>query len=285
MKIGIRNDYYCNKYGFEKGLERLKNHGYEGIDYGGFENTETELFKMNAQEFEECIKKQSNEIEKQGLTVYQAHGPWRWPPRDFMPEDRAERFEKMKRSIEGTAILGCKNIVIHPLMPYTWEDEGHEKETWEINLEFMGRLCQVARENDVVICFENMPMPNFSLASVSQILKFVKMIDDDYFKVCLDTGHAQVCGLSPYEAVRLIGKDYLRALHVHDNDGVRDYHWHPFNGVIDWPEFGKTLDEIDFEGFLSLETSIKELPDELCEYEEIGLYRKAEFISRCAKRK
>lgn len=283
LKVGIEDAFYCRQYGFEKGLKRLRQHGYEGIDYQGFVNTDAPLFEKNPHEFETYLKDQYAVIKREGLMVHQTHGPWRYPPQDTTSEERKERFEKMSRAIVGTAILGCENMIIHPIMPFTTIDEGHEEETWEMNLDFMEKLSRVGRENGVVICFENMPMQKLSLATVPEILKMVQTIDDEYFKVCLDTGHCAVRGQSPAEAVRMIGKEYLYALHIHDNDGQRDRHWSPFTGVIDWEDFGKALGEIQYKGVISLEVKkTSKIPEALSEYEEIGLYRKGRYIAELA---
>ncbi len=282
LRVGITEKVYCNKYGFEKGLERMKKHGYDALDYLEFANTETPLFEKRCNEFEAYLKNQKKVAENCGIEIYQTHGPWRWPVRDFTKEDRAERFEKMSRSIAGTAILGCKNFVIHPIMPFTTHDEGHELDTYKMNLEFMDRLSEVGRENDVTICLENMPMPNFSLGGVPAILEFVKKINSEYFKICFDTGHATFFDLSPGNAVRLMGKDFLYTLHIHDNDGKGDRHWEPFRGLIDWEDFGNALHEIKYDGVISLESNLPKLPDELCEAEEIALCRKARYIAALA---
>ena len=60
-------------------------------------------------------------------------------------------------------------------------------------------------------------------------------------------------GLSPANALRELG-EYVRVLHVHDNDGQYDRHWIPGNGVIDWTDFGKALKESKYQGVFSLET-------------------------------
>lgn len=280
LKIGIGDKYYTTLYGLKKGLARLKEHGYDGIDYQGFVNTNTSLFEKTADEYERFLKEQRKVIENEGLMIHQTHGPWRYPPQDITKEDRKERFEKMTRAIEGTAVLGSRYFVIHPIMPFTKEDGGYEKETWEMNLEFMSNLCQTGRKNGVIICLENLPMQKFSMSRVPEVLGMVKTINDEYFKICLDTGHCAVCQQSPAEAVRMIGKEHLAALHVHDNDGKKDRHWQPFMGVIDWNDFGRALGEIQYEGVLSLETKrMGALPEELSKYDEIGLYNKADYIA------
>ena len=283
LKIGTTQAVYCDKYGFREGLERMKTHGFDSMDYQEFIETATPLFEKSTSQFEAYLKEERKILEAVGIGVHQTHGPWRYPPQDANVADREERFEKMVRSMEGTAILGCDRMVLHSLMPFSRNDQGHEKESYEMNLEFMGRICEAAKERGIIICFENMPMPELSLGSVPAVVDFVKTINSDHFKICLDTGHSNMFSYSAGDCVRMIGKEYLYALHIHDNDGVRDRHWSPFSGIVDWQDFGKALAEIRYEGVISLETKVSNaIPDELREYEEIGLYKKAKYISELA---
>lgn len=283
LKIGIGEHSYTIPYGFEDGVARMKRQGYSCMDYSDFADTKTDLYQMTHMQLETHLQKQAAVCRQEGIVIHQAHGPWRYPPRDTTAEERAEMFEKMTRAVEGTAILGCKKMVIHPVMPFSINDEGHAKETYEINLDFMGRLCRVGREYDVIICLENMPMPLLSIAPVSKVLEIVKKINDDYFKVCLDTGHSAITKTSPAEAVRMLGKDYLQGLHIHDNNGKHDVHVPPFLGVIDWEEFCNALREISFDGVMNLEVKTMEnLPIELREDEERVLYRKIEYLAKAA---
>lgn len=285
LKIGTMESAYCFKYGFENGIDRMRRHGYEAMDYQEFVDTDTQLFEKTSYEFETYLKFQRKVVESGGIIIHQAHGPWRWPARDATYKEREERFEKMVRSIEGTAILGCKNMVIHPILPFGGDDIRHEQESYEINIEFMERLANVGKKSGVTICFENMPMPCLSLGSVEAVLNFVKTINSEFFKVCLDTGHCTMFGISPGDAVRLVGKEYLHALHIHDNDGRNDRHWAPFDGVIDWGDFAKALAEIRYEGVISLEVKMPaNLPEKLLEYEEIGLYNRAHYIASAVER-
>ena len=274
MKIGIVDGVFTGVYGYQEGLRRMRALGFECIDYQGFINTDKELFSFGPDAFEAYLKAQRKMIEDSGLEIIQSHGPWCWPPRNATPEERAERFEKMERSILGTAIIGCKNFVIHPIIPFTTDDAPRANETWEMNLEFFGRLCEIARQHDVVICFENMPWSKFSLASPEAIARFVKQINSPWFKVCLDTGHCLTLGIQPADGVRQIGKELLQVLHVHDNNGLNDFHWLPYNGIGDWAAFTKALQEIGFDGTLSLEAGLsKKLPLDIRDNAERMLYQ------------
>ena len=261
MKIGIASYAYIDPYGYEKGLEKLKNHGYDCIDYNchkfpNLTDTEHEIFSLSEWNFERKLKAERDIYKNAGVFINQTHGPWRYPPRDGTREERDERFEKMCKAIRGTAYLGCENIVVHPLMPFGSHSDAEPKAQWNINLEFMSRLAEVGREYGVTVCFENMPFRELPLSPTSAILKMVKDVNHDYFKVCLDTGHCAVLGDSPADAVRLLGKKYLRVMHVHDNNGERDYHWLPGTGVIDWTDFSSALAEIGFDGAFVLETGV-----------------------------
>lgn len=257
MKIGIESAAYFRRFGVEKGAYIARDHGYDCLDFGDLSETETELFRLPEPEFEKRLVYIKNEMAKNGLYASQTHGPWRHPPRDYTEEDRAERFDAMSKGIRGTAYIGSENFVIHTMMPFgTGSGEQPELQK-QINFEYFNRLCDVAEQYNITICFENLPFNHLPINNCKQILEFVKWVNRDCFKVCLDTGHALVSHEQPGEAVRMIGKEYLRTLHVHDNDGTGDYHKLPGDGIADWEDFGKALNEIGFDGALSLETMVR----------------------------
>ena len=257
-----------NKMFFRWGDNRYRKAWEMGFTHVDFNQTDSEidLYLCSEQELKERMLHEKSLMDEVGITVSQVHGPWRWPPRDYTESDRIERMGKMKRSIYATRLLGCKYWVIHPLMPFGWTeratDPGHEQETWDINRTFMCELLTTAKENDITICIENMPMPDFSIGSPEEILRFVKDINDEHFKICLDTGHVAVYpNGNPADAARMFGDD-LKVLHVHDNNGAGDWHWLPYFGAIDWENFGLALKEIGYQGVFSYETCAHiKLPD------------------------
>lgn len=284
MKIGIEFNYQrgFGRWGDEK-YKKLKAIGFDAVDFDMC-NTETDLY---GEKGEEIILLEKKLAEEAGIEIFQAHGPWRFPPKDNTPEDRAERMEKMKKSIRLTALLGCKNWVVHPLMPYGIEEIDTEdaKKTWDINIEFMKELTKTAREYDVTICYENMPMQKFSLGKPEDILRVVEEIDDDHFKVCLDTGHVNVYEniLDVAEEVRRVG-DKLQVLHIHDNMCQFDLHMAPYYGWTNWEEFAKALKDIGYKGVFSLETVPPQgLPDDIFYHQAEALYKIAKHISSMAE--
>jgi sugar phosphate isomerase/epimerase len=69
--------------------------------------------------------------------------------------------------------------------------------------------------------------------------------------LALDTGHAHLA--SDLGTETLAAGPLLRSTHVHDNFGRRDTHDPPGRGTIDWPAWGRSLDEIAYAGPIMLE--------------------------------
>lgn len=272
MKIGNTSGAFA-RYGEEK-YKRMKAQGYDAVDYQ-MADTASALYALEEEKFIAALKAERAKIEECGLAVNQVHGPWP------VPKDHDEGMASMKKSIRGTAALGSKYWIIHPMMPHGVLEKGTELEpkTWQYNLEVFKELLIEAKAHDVIICLENMPFVNFSISTPEEILKLVKEINDDNFKICLDTGHVNMFkGLTNAVAVRLFG-DYLCTLHCHDNPGTYDNHYMPYFGNIDWKEFYKALCEIGFDGVFSLECSPPNgLSDEMYDYMSEGLFRIAKEI-------
>ena len=248
MKLGSHEGpFYC--YGKER-FKKMKEYGFDYLDY----SINGELNGRTEEEYRDAILADKALINEADITVWQVHGPWRYPPHDETEEHRAERAEVMRRSIRMTAELGCKYWVIHPIMPFGPDDDFDRDRFFQINLEFFRALLPYAKERGVTICLENMPMKRLSISTTEGTLSFIRMINDENFKLCLDTGHEAAFGRNVSDAVRLAGND-LKTLHVHDSDGRHDKHWVPYMGVIDWNAFKLALSEIGFDGVLSLEIS------------------------------
>ncbi|MBE6730030.1 MAG: sugar phosphate isomerase/epimerase [Ruminococcaceae bacterium] len=261
---------------------KLREQGFEAIDID-IADTTSFLYTEPFEKAKDALLHHKKLIDEAGIEISQTHGPWRWPNRDYSQAERDEWLNKMQYSIRLTKVLDCKYFVIHPIMPFTVEDtvKGYEKETWELNLEFMRKLLVTAKEEDVTICLENMPFLKFSISTPEQIYKFIKEINDDHFKMCLDTGHTAVFyELDLANEVRRIG-DELRVLHVHDSKWRIDCHMFPYFGRINWDEFAKALKEVNYKGAFSLEAMPpKALPDELFDMEGTLLCRLAANVCK-----
>ncbi len=269
MKKGIQSTAYIGRYEpLDSALSRMKRHGYDCMDYQDFIDENSMLYSIDRVELKSVLSEQRKAFDSHGLSVSQLHGPWKCPFYDDTKEQLAERFDKMVTAIYATSLLGAKYFVIHNIMPRCEDEEFIDK-----NFKFFSALAKEAKENDVIICMENMPFGDQPLARPHDLIKFVKELSDPYVKMCLDTGHCSCLGISPADAVHTIGKDHLKALHIHDNDGVADRHFLPYDGVTDWSAFAHALAAIDYDGVLSLEAIVSKTDDKaLQEEREIDLF-------------
>ena len=246
MKLGTTVNHF-NVYKTDR-YKKMKEFGFDYADYG----ISGELNGRTEEEYEALILAEKELADEAGVTIWQVHGPWRYPPHDETEELRAERADVMKRSIRLTSKIGCKYWVIHPLMPFGAKSDFAQDAFWKINYDFFSNLVQYAKKFNVTICLENMPMKRLSMSRTEKTLEFIHQINDENFKLCFDTGHEAVFDTSIEKAIRLSGED-LKVIHVHDNDGKSDRHWVPYMGMIDWNAVYRTLQEINFDGVFSLE--------------------------------
>lgn len=146
MRIGITSGAYLGKEESVDGLLRMKKHGYDCMDYNFLAETDTEIYRVDDAEFVKRLTDLKKKTDAAGIEIYQTHGPWRFPPQDATKEDRAERFEKMTKAVKATALLGAKYFVIHPFMPFGWDENPDRDAFSEINFEFLSRPAAAVRK-------------------------------------------------------------------------------------------------------------------------------------------
>ena len=251
MKTGI-GDYDIKKYGVDEGARIMAQHGYTAIDFQ-LADTDSEFYTAKEEFFLTIVTRMRRQLNDRGITVSQVHGPWRFPPKDSTEDDRAERFGKMTKAMAIAKYLGAKYLVVHPLMPYGHNSPDNPEEVYEINKRYFTALSNVAKNFGIVICLENMPYRSFPLSSSADILRLVTEINHPNFKICFDTGHANLLREPLGDAVRALGS-YLKVIHAHDNYGEEDSHLPPYDGTVDWADFVEGLYDIGYEGIFNLET-------------------------------
>lgn len=69
------------------------------------------------------------------------------------------------------------------------------------------------------------------------LTELVKIIESDYFGICLDIGHFNLFSKISFKEWWNKIKDSIKHIHIHDNNGKRDQHIPPGRGVINWVEF------------------------------------------------
>lgn len=307
MKISIQNSSTIWEIGAEKTYRLFRDAGFEAIDWGlerflppsvlyagnfaGYSILEKPLDEILA-----YLEPELKEIRKNGLTITQAHAPF---PSHSVKQSGVYpfMFKIYENCIRLCDAVGCKNLVIHGISYQKRDYSNTAEEIEEMNWKLYTSLIPVLQETNVTVCLENLfsGSPNsrgseWVEGHCANPYAAVKLIDalnaeagKECFGLCLDTGHLNLLHTDPRAYISLLGKR-IKALHIHDNNGVNDLHIAPYNGNIIWKEYYTTLRQIGYEGDLSFETSsqttlqnIEEelLPSQLKAIAEIGNFFRA----------
>lgn len=253
----------AKKFGLEKAIDLICDAGFEAIDLSMFDilKPQSEFFGDGYLEFAKQLKQKAN---SRGVIFNQAHAPF--PSYKVGDNDYNKAIlPALKKSIEIAATVGAEQIVVHP----TYLEEGKK----EFNMNFYKSLEPLCREYGIKIALENMfsrdkenpkqIIPN--VCSIAEEFKdYVTSLNPEYFTACLDIGHCGLVGEDVSHTIETLG-EHLTALHIHDNDGIRDLHTLPFTQSIDFSAVAKSLKKIGYKGDLTLEADefIGRMPTEL----------------------
>ncbi|MBR4726879.1 MAG: TIM barrel protein [Clostridia bacterium] len=231
-RIVTTTDVFEEGYDAATAVDRLAALGYDGIDMG-FDYWVFDGSPFLADDYLDWAKGLKARADAAGIVYTHAHAP-----------GEADS-EYLGRSIEATAALGARYLVVHPIFRDSAGNEIKSKAAFiRTNAKAIKKWLPKAQECGVVLLSENILWGASSDPRI--IAELVEAVDSDWFGWCFDVGHAWCCGYAP---------DVLKAcavapmsLHIQDNDGSGDQHLIPGDGTIDWTLFTKTLREIGYLG-------------------------------------
>ncbi len=272
LKISLTNPRICQiDSDREKYYQLYNKAGIGGLDYSLYKFTEKNgyepnFFAMSTDEIiEKHLAKEKEELDRYGLLVCQTHAPyptWRYGDE----EGNKLRLTEAIKSIELTAYLGSKYVIIHPIAETFALTP---KELRERNLELYGSLIDTAKKNGVMICLENMWISRNGNIFESTcedpyeandyIDTLNKMAGQELFGFCFDVGHATLCGKYLKNTLITLG-DRVKTLHIHDVSKMSDLHTLPYsqmgNGATpftDYRSFLLGLRAIRYRGTINFE--------------------------------
>ena len=269
MIISTTTGKLSKRFTLADAIKILADAGFDAYDYSIHYCEEND--PLYSDSWKEYLAKIRAGADALGILCNQAHAPF--PSRHNDTPQHAEYnatiFDRLVRSIEGSALLGAKAIVIHPIqcLPYA-ENVGYLRDS---NLELYRALAPYAKKSGIKIALENMFQRKDGVivdSVCSQPEEFIDYLDtlaDDCFTACLDLGHCVLTQHNTADMIRALGSERLTALHVHDNDNKTDLHTLPYHGKMDWEEITDALAEIGYRGDFTLEadTFMARVPNEL----------------------
>lgn len=257
MLLSTQTGNLAGRFGDEEAVRRLADAGYDCLDYSMFHMSNDDS-PMNGDDYRERAQRLREVAEESGVFFNQAHCPFTFKWDDPVLREKVI-IPRHIRALEIASILGVKNIIVHPL--HHFEYKGHEKEAHDMNMDFYRMLLPYCEKFGINVALENMWQRDRKRKCIcddtcSRATEFAAWIDelnDPHFVACLDLGHCGLVGEEAQDAIRTLGAERLKALHVHDNDYINDQHTLPFLGKMDWKAITAALREIGYTGELTFE--------------------------------
>ena len=142
-----------------------------------------------------------------------------------------------------------------------------------------GTSSRMGGTNKILTVLENLPV----ICRTVDVFDKCAMIDEinsPWITACLDIGHTALVGVDPADAIRALGHDRLKALHVHDVDYLHDCHTLPFNRNLDWDAITAALAEIHYDGDFTFEADafLEQFPRELRKDASVLMARTGRYL-------
>lgn len=229
-----------------------------GYDAGDFSSHLRDEFytDIHSKEYYTDIRKYA---EDKGLIFNQAHAPFPSASKDA--EENEIIFKNVITSIKNASYLGVRDIVVHPCQHLEYNKDNNADILFEYNMDFYKRLIPYCEEYGIKVALENMwqyipgttKITHSTCSTPEEFVRYLDELNSNCFVACLDIGHAELVCQDLTKFIKALGGKYLKALHVHDVDGISDSHTAPYFGITDWDKVMRALAEINYTGDFTYE--------------------------------
>ena len=225
-------------------FERLKGEGYHMLEWrsptrDGITIPETDL--LESQESATEIRDLSAEFDLK--MAYHAPQGDLWHFGVLFPDAARTRF---RDSIRRAAAIHAQIMTFH--LGITTGDT--RESAIQQGADVIRQNLNFAEDLDIQLCVENV-FDEHSVATPKDCEILFDAVNDDRLRFTLDTGHANLCNCL-HELLDTVSNRLIYT-HIHDNNGLKDQHFVPGHGAINWPEFMAHLNRIAYTGPFNFE--------------------------------
>lgn len=288
-KLSLSCISVIRKYGVEKGLQIVKESGFDAIDYDlTHYKQEDSVYWGSEDAFESHFAKIRKVADDLELEIGQTHG--RCGGYHPVKEGYNEWFHQItEKDLKASQILGSPACVIHFIESTRWGQQPAETMR-SVSNEMFQAIIPYAEKYQVKIALETFGAARVKgdrirdfFADPAEFLWQYQQMNTKYKTICVDTGHTHEAGSfwvpSVEDMIRRLGKD-ISLLHLHDNSGHWDDHMLLGMGTICWPAVFDALEEIGYCGNYNCEINLNCFGDYLEEYVRFAGKYLANFIER-----
>jgi D-psicose/D-tagatose/L-ribulose 3-epimerase len=240
-RVGIEIFYWIDNWSDDQAayFERAKNCGFEGVEISLVAGPDMDFRTMGA------------ELDRLGLAVFCSTGLS--PETDITsPEPTVRRvgIEYLKRCLEAAQRVGSPILGGVTYAPWLHFPGATDLQPYrERSAEALRKVATTASDLGLTLCMEVLNrFETFMFNTVADGLKFLRQIDHPAVKLQLDTFHMSVEEDDIAQAIRQAG-DTIGHFHCAANNRKL-----PGQGHLDWPAIKVALDEVNYQGWLVIET-------------------------------
>ena len=124
------------------------------------------------------------------------------------------------------------------------------RQNWNDMVDVLRQFAEACEERAMRVALE--PHPHRMMHNAAGMLRIVDQIESNAIGLNLDPSHLFPMGELPNMVAYEVGERIFHT-HISDNDGQTNAHWRPGKGKVDWRAFLIALQDIGYDGPLSLE--------------------------------
>ncbi len=227
-------------------LERLKAAGFDGVELPIFGGTPNDYKPIRA------------ELDRLGLkctTVTILTRDTNAVSPD--PAVRRKALDWLKTVIEINHVLGSETVC----GPYhsaigEFTGTGPTADEKQRAAEVLRAAAEFAQQARLTLAIEYLNrFECYFLNTAAQAVELVRLVDHPHFRAMYDTFHAHIEEKDPAAAIRTIAP-VLAHVHISENDRGT-----PGTGQVNWDAIFRTLREVGYDGWLTIEAFGRALPD------------------------
>lgn len=163
-------------------------------------------------------------------------------------EYRKKRVEHTKNCIKLAKELGAHSVSTEPGGPPTHNSLNKD---FDLFAKGISEVLPIAEENKIRLLIE--PEPGLIIENSTQFLNFIEKFDSQFLGLNFDVGHFYCVGEKPENLIRNL-QDYIYHIHLEDISKSRvHYHLIPGTGSIDFKKIFKSINDINYQGYVTVE--------------------------------
>ena len=177
---------------------------------------------------------------KMGLNIIFAHLGYQRPQVIWNEGIAGDiEIERYMNDITVCKKNGIDLVIIHPTFQYEKQDLS------EIGISRIKRLIKYAESIDVKVAYENVELNGY-------LEYIIENINSNNLGICFDCGHCHLFYEGKFDVNKF--KNKVFAIHLHDNFKIKDNHNLPFDGTVDWKKTIKQIVDMNYDGYIVIES-------------------------------